>query len=84
MMYFFIWVVFLLAVVLAVPITALLEKRKYRAEHPAEFSAEEESFDEQIDPAGDQLVEAEGEVAEVAEFGDVEVGDDFAAFDEIK
>lgn len=77
MIYFSLWVAFLLAVLLAVPTAVFLEKRKYRAEHPAEFVEEEPAVEEGGDEIDDMPVEDE------PEFAEVEGGDDFSAFDEI-
>lgn len=81
MIYFFFWVAFLLAVLLAVPIVTFLEKRKYRAEHPAEFVQEEPAAEDAVEVAGDEIDDTPGEAE--PEFAEVEGGDDFSAFDEI-
>lgn len=82
MIYFFFWVVFLLVVLLAVPIAAFLEKRKYRAEHPEQFVQEEPVGEE----AGEEVVggfeDSPGEAQ--PEFAEVEGGDDFSGFDDIE
>ena len=83
MLYFIAWVVFLLVVVLAVPIAAFLEKRRYAAANPrSEIEDDQASFEEaeSADP-GEPDDGFGGE--EVVEFGEVEAtgGDDFSAFD---
>lgn len=96
MIYFFLWVAFLLTVLLAVPIASYLEKRKYRAANSslmteqAGESGEEwsEEASGEADPMGDgdPLSSADSgasQVEEAVEFGEVDGGDDFAAFDDI-
>jgi len=83
MLYFTLWVIFLLVVLLAVPIAALIEKRRYRIDNPSESTEVEEPSDQD----GSEEVGEDGDlkspVAEVAEFAEVEGGDDFPEFDEI-
>ena len=81
MFYFILWAVFLLAVVLAVPITAWWEKRKLavpaseqpETDEPVEEAAAEPGLDDEFsdDPLAGQEVTSE-----------VPGGEDFSAFDE--
>ena len=78
MVYFTLWVVFLLIVLLAVPVTALLEKRKQRVAKP-------QQSDEAVEPTDEaEPLEAEADAEEVAEFSGVDGGDEFSAFDDFK
>ena len=87
MFYFILWVLFMLAVIVAVPVVNAIENKRRRALLPDE--PEEAEVDEELDeePAEGGFGEAEeaGEPAEVgSEFGgDDELGgDDFSAFDD--
>jgi len=83
MFYFILWVVFLLAVVLAVPITSFLEKRKISK--PLEDDRETGSNDEWTDEAEGQ---EEGLGSDDQFGGDAEVvetfDEEFASFEELK
>jgi len=83
MLYFTLWAIFLLVVLLAVPTAALIEKRRYRIDNPSENAEVEEPSDEdgseEVGEAGDLELPLE----EVAEFAEIEGGDDFPEFDEI-
>ncbi len=81
MIYFSLWVVFLLTVLLAVPVAAFLEKRKYRVANPkpAQASEEPSEGDADLEPMDD-----DAKMDEVAEFSEVNGGDDFSSFDDIK
>lgn len=86
MLYFIPWVVFLSAVILAVPIAAWLEKRKYRAAFPE--TEPDEALAEDDYPAEEPIEMSESadmmEQAEQPMEPEFEVpgGDDFSAFDE--
>ena len=99
MIYFILWVVFLLTVLLAVPVAAFLEKRQYRAANPSEAidpiadragtDGEDWSDEQPADHDSPAEVDplsgggAANEVEEAVEFGEVDGGDEFAAFDDI-
>jgi len=99
MFYFSLWVVFLLTVLLAVPIAAFLEKLQYRRANPAEATdptadqaeanGEEQSEEQPADAESAAQVDpfsgggAANEVDEAVEFGEVDGGDEFAAFDDL-
>ena len=80
MMYFILWVVFLLAVILSVPVVSFLEKRKRQAAR--------RPVDEELDELADaesEAVEAEDGDAGFAEVDEVSSeGDEFAEFEEIR
>jgi len=91
MLYFIPWVVFLLVVILAVPVTAWLEKRKLQQASGPAKSETEEDFEptaegetesgeavaaEETDEGFGESEGADGEIPEP------EGGDDFSAFDE--
>ena len=82
MIFFIPWVIFLLFVILAIPVTSMLEKRKYKAAMADQYG--DESFGEEaVDDGGAEMLEATGD--EAAGFGDVPEpagGNDFSAFDE--
>ncbi len=84
MMYFIPWVIFLLVVILAVPVTAFLEKRKRQAAlGPMDDEVDEESAEESEAEEG----EATEEAAEAVEFEATEVApgdDDLAEFEEVR
>ena len=99
MIYFILWVAFLLTVLLAVPIAAFLEKRQYRAANPVEATdpivaqagtngeewSEEQPADAESPGEVDPLLggASANAVEEAVEFGEVDGGDEFAAFDDI-
>ena len=88
MLYFVLWVIFLLIVLLAVPVVAQVEKRRYRAAHPKVAGNAEvaEQWSDDEDPDADFGGEADviEESEEAVEFGEVDGDDEFADFDEIK
>ena len=88
MLFFVLWVIFLVAVLLAVPVAAQLEKRRYRAAHPEVVTDAEsaEAWSEVEASEDDPVVESDSseESDEPVEFGEVDGGDDFSAFDEIE
>jgi len=83
MLYFVFWVVFLLAVLLAVPVAALIEKRRFRIDNPSEFADEEPSSDEDQGEDAGEATDLEPPAEKVAEFAEVEGTEDFPEFDEI-
>ncbi|MGB7328226.1 MAG: hypothetical protein WBD31_25345 [Rubripirellula sp.] len=87
MLYFIPWVVFVLAVVLAVPVVSFLEKRKHAA--PESASDEPIENDEMAVSDRDEVAESDefGEVAMDADpVDDVQLdapgGNDFSAFED--
>ncbi|TWU50521.1 hypothetical protein Poly51_38110 [Rubripirellula tenax] len=83
MLYFIPWVMLLLAVILAVPVTSFLEKRKYAPAKPRPDEITDESGYEdehEVAEASDEVVMDEEQVEEVA--FETPGGDDFSAFDE--
>ncbi|TWU51184.1 hypothetical protein [Rubripirellula reticaptiva] len=87
MQYFIFWVVFVVAVVLAVPIVSFLEKRKHAV--PKSASDELIEDDEMAASEGDDVADSDefGEVAmEDASVEDVKFdapgGNDFSAFED--
>lgn len=87
MLYFVPWVVFLLAVALAVPVVSMLEKRKHAPPKPAK----DESIDQDAVSAEDvDMGNSKGELGDesMQDFPEEDVqidapgGDDFSAFDE--
>ncbi len=83
MIYFILWVLFLLTVLLAVPIAALIEKRKYQA-HVASEAKQEPAWSEEDVQVDDESTAAGASAAEAVEFSEVDGGEDFSAFDEIE
>ena len=89
MIYFILWVVFLLTVLLAVPVAAVVEKRRLQAANPTvptDPDAEAEAWSDddagEADPFADAQPAPDG-AEEPVEFGEVEGDDEFAEFDEI-
>lgn len=80
MMYFIFWVLFLLAVILAVPVVSFLEKRKRQAALGPDDAESEEVAGEEEEAAEEALGEAE--FAAVDETPSE--GDEFAEFEEIR
>tara|TARA_R110002049_G_scaffold27321_2_gene94014 strand:- start:87128 stop:87397 length:270 start_codon:yes stop_codon:yes gene_type:complete len=86
MLYFILWVIFLLFVVLAIPVTSMLEKRKYRsgvADQNAGDSGEEFGDEEPIEeqPAADDDMGMGDDMGEFADSTPA-AGDDFSAFED--
>ncbi len=77
MIYFVLWVIFLLIVLLAVPVAALLENRKFRVPK----SKRPNDADEPTDKA--EPLAAKAQTQEEAEFSAVDGGEDFPAFDDL-
>lgn len=90
MTFFILWVVFILVVILSVPITSFLEKRKYRAEHgsPAESLDDQEALEEQeldqVAEDGEAVVELEEDQELPAEAEATDEEEDLASFGEIR
>ena len=84
MIYFYLWVLFLVSITLALPIVAFVEKSRAKKE-AAETMGASDAYEEA--PAFDDSVEEPVAVEdEMAEFGEaVPAGpDDFSAFDDFK
>ena len=90
MLYFIPWAVFLLFVILAIPVTLMMENRKYRSGKPSksrrkevdeplgeESASEEFTGDDDAEMVGD-AVDDFGAFADSTPAG----GDDFSAFEE--
>ena len=90
MLYFIPWVIFLLFVILAIPITLMLENRKFRSGKSGGSSSKfaEEPLDEEPDSqefVGDDGVEMDNAAGEdFGAFADTTPagGDDFSAFED--
>jgi hypothetical protein len=84
MIYFYLWVLFLVSVSLALPIVAFVEKSRARKE-VAETMGATEPTDEAFafDEAEEELVAAEDEMAGFGEAVSADP-DDFSAFDDFK
>ena len=80
MMFFILWVVFLLAVILSVPIVSFLEKRKLQ---PARRPGSDES-EHHADAENEAVEEASAEAAFEAIDETPIGGDDFAEFEEVR
>jgi flagellar biosynthesis/type III secretory pathway M-ring protein FliF/YscJ len=79
--YFFLWVVFIVAVIAAVPIANALEKKRRREAMPQQPT--EEPAEEPVETAEFEQTESEGFGDELPEeTAEVTGGDDFSAFDE--
>lgn len=90
MLYFILWVVFILAVILVVPIVNMIENKRRAALMPAMPAEEDWSEEDQVDeafvdePAEEATFDdgggfGEAPVEELADFGG---GEDFSAFDD--
>jgi len=90
MFYFILWVVFLVVVILAVPVTLMLEKRQSGAGRSENAGDEEIADEEFVDETGEDASDREmvgddfGGGDEVADFADAAPagGDDFSAFED--
>lgn len=85
MLYFIPWALLMLVCILAVPIAAMMEKRRARAAFDGVESGEEEMADDEseadAEPAADEEA-VEVEAAEPEETLDAVAADDFSAFEE--
>ena len=82
MVYFIVWAVFIVGVILAVPITAMMGKPKRPKAEPADAVAAEEEQVEMTEFAEEEPAFEEQPVATEEFAAQTEVVDDFAAFDE--
>ena len=84
MIYFYMWTVFLVSIVLAVPIVAQVEKSRFKkAARPATSTGQ---ANDPVVAFDDEPVEVAAEQAASEEFGEVGTAsaDDFSAFDDFK
>jgi hypothetical protein len=85
MIYFYLWVVFLVSILLALPIVAMMEKSRAKKLAGARSQAAEKAVD-QSQVLDDAVAEQPAADAALDEFGQaVPAGaDDFSAFDDFK